>query len=391
MYFVEKTKGTSFVKHFDYALFAAVLMLSLIGILALRSATLSMPNGMETWFKQLACLGIGIILAMVTSTIDYKDFKTIGTVAYVGSVLLLVFTLFAGEGSDTWGSDSWLRLPVLGRFQPSELAKIAFIIVTAMFFERLKEGQDVRKNAVKLMVYAGIPIGLILLQPDAGTGMVYMFTFAVMLFIYGIKYRYFLIAFGTFVASAPFLWLFALKDYQKDRIKGLLFPGSDPLHRTLQVDKSKMTIGSGQIFGKGLYHGVQTQTSGMQVKPKSYLFESVPAKHTDFIFSVIGEELGFVGTMAVLVLVFFLLLRCLHIARNSRDEFGTFLVLGVTAVLAFHYIENIGMCIGVLPVTGIPLPFMSQGGTALISNYISVGVLLSVSMRRKRTIFNSSQ
>ena len=149
-----------------------------------------------------------------------------------------------------------------------------------------------------------------------------------------------------------------------------------------------MTIGSGQLFGKGLFHGLQTQNSSSVIRSSNF---NVPEKQNDFIFSVIGEELGFIGSIAVLLLIFFILFRCLYIARNSRDEYGSFMVIGITAIFAFHFIENIGMCIGVLPVTGIPLPFISQGGSSLVTNYISVGILLSVSMRRKRTIFNSSQ
>ena len=389
MYFVEKTKGTNFIKQFDYPLFIAVFILSLIGITVLMSAVRGMPNWESVWFKQLVCLVIGLILAFITCTIDYKDFKTLGIVLYIFSIILLVLVLFIGVEKN--GSTSWMDLPFIGRFQPSELAKVAFVVVIPVFFERLKEGQQVNKNVLKLLVYTIIPIILVLKQPDVGTALVFIFAFVIMLFIYGVPYKYFFIAIGSFLASAPFLWLFILPNYFphiKGRVTSFLFPETDLLGKGLQVYRSKMTIGSGQLFGKGLFHGLQTQNSSSVIRSSNF---NVPEKQNDFIFSVIGEELGFIGSIAILLIIFFILFRCLYIARNSRDEYGSFMVIGITAIFAFHFIENIGMCIGVLPVTGIPLPFISQGGSSLVTNYISVGILLSISMRRKRAIFNSSQ
>lgn len=383
MYFVEKTKGTNFIRQFDYPLFLAVLILSLIGVAVLKSAV-GTTGVSSVWLRQVIFLITGIILAFITSTIDYKDFKTLGIVVYIVSVILLILVLIIGDEAN--GSTSWLNLPVIGRFQPSELAKVAFILVIPVFFERLKEGQQVGKNTVKLLVYTAIPIALVFLQPDAGTALVFIFTFIVMLFIYGIPYKYFFIAIGSIAASAPFMWLFILPSHIKSRFLTFILPNTDLQGKGLQVSRSKMTIGSGQLFGKGLFHGLQTQNSSSMASSFN-----VPEKQNDFIFSVIGEELGFIGTMLVLALVCFILFRCLYIARNSRDEYGSFMVIGITAILAFHFIENIGMNIGVLPVTGIPLPFVSQGGSALITNYISLGILLSVSMRRKRAIFNSTQ
>jgi len=378
MYFVEKTKGINFIKQFDYMLFVAVLLLSGIGIVALNSATLSMPDGSTIMLKQIISLILGITVSLVVCAIDYKDFKTLGIVLYIIAVILLVVVLFKGTGKATWGSNSWLSLPVIGSFQPSEIAKITVIIVTSMLFERMKEGQG-KNNVLKLIAYTAIPIGLVLAQPDAGTALVFMFVFAVMVFIYGIPYRYVFITVGTFLLSLPLLWLFVLKDHQKWRIKTFVNPELDPLGKGFQVIRAKLAIGSGQIFGKGLFEGIQTQNGG------------VPVKESDFIFTVIGEELGFIGTAAVLVIIFFILMRCLYIAKNSRDLFGSFLVVGLTSMLTFHFIENIGMCIGVLPVTGIPLPFISAGGSAMVTNYFAIGIILSVSMRRKRAIFNSSQ
>lgn len=386
MYFVEKTKGTYYVKQFDYQLFAAILLLSVIGIAVLKSAI--GESGLSgTWLKQVIYLAVGIVLAITISAIDYKDFKTLGIIVYIISIVLLALVLVLGK--EVNGSKSWLKVPLIGVFQPSELAKVAFAVTLPVFFERLKEGQQIGKNVIKLIIYTAVPIVLVLLQRDVGTTLVFIFAFIVMLFIYGIPYRYFFIALGTFAATAPVLWFFVIPEkfpHIKGRILTFIFPETDLQGNGLQVFRSKMTIGSGELFGKGLFHGLQTQNSSSVVS--SY---NVPFKQTDFIFSVIGEELGFIGSMLVIATIFFILFRCIYISMNSRDAYGSFLVICITSILGFHFIENIGMSVGVLPVTGIPLPFVSQGGSSLLANYLNVGILLSVSMRRKKTIFNSSQ
>lgn len=382
MYYVEKTKGTDFFKQFDYPLFAAVILMSLFGVAALRSA-LGEQGVSSVWLKQVICLCIGIVAAIVISAIDYKDFRTMGIIVYLGSIALLILVLLIGEKK--YGSQSWLRVPVIGEFQPSEPAKVAYALIVPLFFERLKEGKDVGKNVVKLLIYSMLPIGLVLLQPDVGTAMVFVFSLIVMLFVYGIPYKYFLIAAGCMAVAAPLLWFFVLPmdrfDHIRDRILTFIYPETDLLGTGLQVYRSKMAVGSGQLFGKGIFNSLQNPNSSIYV----------PEKETDFIFSVIGEETGFVGSIIFIVIVFFFLFRCIYISMNARDLYGSYMVICITAMFGFHFIENIGMCIGVMPVTGIPLPFVSQGNSSLISNYLNIGIVLSVSMRRKRALFNSSQ
>ncbi|HOA54658.1 MAG: FtsW/RodA/SpoVE family cell cycle protein [Acetivibrionales bacterium] len=382
MYYVEKTKGTDYLKQFDYMLFFSVILMSMFGVVALRSA-LGVQGVSNVWLKQIICLCIGIVAAIVISAIDYKDFRTLGIVLYLGSIVLLVLVLLIGERH--YGSQSWLKVPVIGEFQPSELSKVAFAVVVPIFFERLKEGKDIGKNVIKLLIYAMLPIVLVLMQPDVGTAMVFVFAFIVLLFIYGIPYRFFLIAAGLFLAAAPVLWFYVLPmkkfDHIRNRIISFIFPESDLLGSGLQVYRSKMTIGSGQLFGKGIFHGLQGQSSSMYY---------VPEQETDFIFTVIGEEMGFIGSVIFILIVFFFLFRCVYVSMNARDPYGSFMVICITAMFAFHFIENIGMCVGVLPVTGIPLPFVSQGNSSLIANYLNVGILLSVSMRRKRSFYRSS-
>jgi len=374
MYFVEKTKGINVYKSFDYKLFLAVLALCTIGLLVVRSATLTMSGGPRIMQSQIAGLVIGIVLSVVMSFIDYKDFKLFGSGLYIVSTVLLFMVLFMGHG-DSLGSRSWISFGGV-QLQPSEIAKVAFIMISAIFLERISEGQR-KGNVVKLMAYSSFIIGLVLAQKDFGTSMVFLFTFFIMLFICKLPYKYIFALLGVFIASVPILWFFVFNDKRKMRIVSFLYPELDPLGSGFNVLRSKYAIGSGQLFGKGLFQGIQTQNS------------MVPVKESDFIFSVIGEELGFIGSIIVVLLVFFILIRCIYIAKNSRDKYGAFMVIGVASMLAFHTFENIGMSIGLLPVTGIPLPFVSQGGTNLITNFMAIGIVLSVSARKKKAIFNS--
>lgn len=374
MYFVEKSRGLNFAKRFDYILFISILILSIFGLIILYSATYNMSGGADRMKMQAVSLIIGICIAVAASFVDYKDFKTIGFIVYGISILLLIFVLAKGSGMETWGAKSWLKIGSLS-FQPSEIAKISFVLVVSYYLEKHKESKNV-KDLIYMGGFALLPVALVLKQPDAGTAMVFGFAFFVMIFIYGIPYRYLLMAAGGFTALAPVIWFFIFSDYQKDRIKVFLNPELAPLGAGYHVIRSKVTIGSGQIKGQGLLNGIQTQ-SGV-----------VPIKESDFIFTVIGEELGFIGSMAFIAFVCFILFRLFSIARNARDDFGMYTVLGLSGMMTFHFIENIGMCVGVLPVTGIPLPFVSSGGSAMITNWLAIGIIMSISIRRKKPLFN---
>ncbi|MCX7749695.1 MAG: rod shape-determining protein RodA [Clostridia bacterium] len=376
MYFVEKTRSENLIKRFDYILFAAVLALSVIGLIAVKSASMSRSDGGTRMFMmQAICLGIGIIVSMIISTIDYKDFKTFGIILYIGSIGLMVLAVFKGSG-DELGNRNWLNFAGIS-LQPSELTKVAFVVVASIFLERIKEGLK-GKDVIKLSMYAGLPIALVLAQKDLGTSLVFLFMFFVMIFICGIPYKYLLAMGGTLMASLPFIWIFALNNARRDRILVFLNLKNDPTGADYNVIAAKRAIGSGQLTGKGLFKGIQNMNG------------SVPVKESDFIFTVIGEELGFIGCTVVILLIFFILIKLIYIAKNSRDAYGAFIVVGFAGMFAFHAIESIGMAMGLMPVTGIPLPFVSQGGTALVVNYIAMGVVLSVSMRRTKTIFNTT-
>ncbi|MDP4092728.1 MAG: rod shape-determining protein RodA [Bacillota bacterium] len=381
MYSVEKTKGLNFSRQFDYPLFIGVLLLSVIGLFVLSSATKVMPgnvSGHHIMLVQGAGFLIGIVAALVLCFFDYKNFKSLGLILYIFSIILLVAVLFFGVKKQD--SRSWFNLPGMGSFQPAEIGKITMILFVCIFVERIKEETKNKKaNIIKFVIYSMIPIVLVLKQPDMGTAMVFMFILFVIVFVGGLPYKY---IGGMILAAIPVflgVWFFVLDKYQKLRFLAFLYPDKYQQDAAFNVQRAMIAIGSGQLDGKGLYRGIQTQNMG------------VPVKESDFIFSVIGEELGFIGCVVVIALIVFILLRCIYIAKNSRDLYGSYLVIGITGMMAFHFIENIGMNIGVLPVTGIPLPFVSQGGSSMVTNYIAIGIVLSVSMRRKRAIFNAME
>ena len=205
--------------------------------------------------------------------------------------------------------------------------------------------------------------------------MVFCSIFIGMIFVCGIHYKYILAALASLMAFAPVAWLFILDDYQKKRFLVFFNPESDKLGAGYHVFQSKIAVGSGQVFGKGLFKGIQTQ--------RGFL----PEKHTDFIFSVIGEELGIIGSTLVIVLLLAIIWRCIAVAQNAKDDFGAYVCVGVASMLIFHTFENIGMCIGLTPVTGIPLPFISYGGSSLLTNLLAIGLVINVRMRRRTINF----
>lgn len=327
MYFVEKTRGINLVKQFDYSLFIVVLLLSAIGLFVLSSATLVMPNGASgssIMRTQVMSLILGIIISLLVSSIDYKDFKYSGIFLYLITSVLLLLVLFKGFGQNL-GSTSWLRIPGLGQMQPSEIAKITFIMVVAIFLERIKDGSKDKSNYFKLVLYSVIPIALVLAQRDYGTTIVFIFILFIMLYICGIPYKVILLMSGLMVASFPLFWIFALNEKRKDRIRVFLSPELDPLGSGFNVIRSKTAVGSGQLFGKGLYEGIQTQHNG------------VPVKESDFVFSVVGEELGFIGCSVIVILMLFILLRCIYIAKKLKGFLWSIYCGGIRRHVGFSF------------------------------------------------------
>lgn len=354
-------------KKFDFILFFTTIALCIYGLILIKSATLSF-NSTKYLKSQSIAIVIGIIAIFALVLIDYQFLGKIYIPIYVVSNLLLIAVLIWGFGDETWGSRSWLNIGGIV-FQPSEFVKIGLIISLSKFIDNHKDTINEPFTLFKILAFAGFPILLIWKQPDAGTSIVFAFFIALMLFIAGLEWRYIGYAVGSVLVALPILWL-KLKPYQKDRIFDFLEPERNPTGTNYQAIQGKIAIGSGKIFGRGLYQGVQTQ------------YNYIPEKQTDFIFAVLVEELGFMGGMLLLIMYFILIHRFIKIARNSRDLFGSLMVVGISAMLVFHIWENIGMTMGLMPITGIPLPFLSHGGTFLLINMVGVGIALSVGMNR---------
>ncbi len=369
----EQLKKETYFSAMDYWLLIPVLIISLIGITVLNSV-LSDGFGDKypmNFYKQGGAVLIGLLIALLLCLIEVPTLRLVGWSIYGASIVLLVAVLVDGSSKVAqWGADSWLELPLIGSFQPSELTKIGLAMTSAMLFEaidnhRLKFWQG---GLLMLLLYA-VPVGLIMLQPDFGTTMVIIVMFLSMLFIWGLRWRYVLLGGSGMVIMVLLAWFFYFSDYQKARIITFLYPGSDP-SASYNLLQSKLAIAVGGITGS---------TRGTPVH--------VPVKEADFIYTAVSEHMGFIGTTALLILIFFFLARCLYVASKVKQNKPalSLMLVGLCSALAFHFIENLGMCVGLLPITGIPLPFVSLGGTAMIVNFLALGVILSISMDRNLT------
>ena len=351
----------------DYWLIVPILTLTMIGLYVLNGV---LKDGYTDYpqnlYKQAGAAVVGIFIALLICLLETHFLKLIGWGMYLFSVLLLMVMPFDGFSMKVlWGADAWMKAPIVGTFQPSELAKIGLVLVASFIFEDISEKKvTVKKGFLYLGIVYAIPLALIFVQPDFGTAMVIIFSFICILFIWGLKYRYFFLALSGVIVAIPFVWNFYLEAYQKKRILSLLFAGSDP-KAEYNLVQAKNAIASGGLIGN---------TTGTYIR--------VPVKESDFIFTAVSEHMGFIGTTAIILLSFFFILRCLYVASQATQKSYSFVVIGLAAGLAFHFIENIGMCVGLLPITGIPLPFISLGGTALLVNFIAVGIILNISMDR---------
>ena len=357
----------------DIKLLFAVIITVIFGIFMINSATASMGSTKFVLVQSVAFI-IGLTAALIITFMDYSVLKNFRFLAMGIGLALLVVVLIHGIGREDTGTQGWIDLGFVN-IQPAEIAKVCFLVSFSAHVAKIKEDINSIPNILLLLLHLIIPVALILLQPDAGTAMVFVFMFILMVFFAGISYKYILTASGVGVAGALLAWFFFLKPYQKERIFSFLNPEADPLGSGYHIIQSKIAVGSGQLFGTGYKEGIQTQMA--------YL----PEKQTDFIFSVICEELGFMGAVLVVALLFFIIFRMFINAHRARDTFGEMLCVGAGAMLFFHVVENIGMCINLLPITGIPLPFISYGGSNMITSMIAVGIVLSVSFHRRNNTF----
>lgn len=355
-----------FGRDFDWLLLGAVVLLSAISLVEIYSSTFN-TYGTSYFFRQLAWILVGMVLLFTVASIDYRVISEHIPWLYLASVLALIVTrLTAREIS---GARSWLEFgPV--NFQPSEMSKMVVVLALARHLSELhverymSVGQILRAAAI-----VGVPVGLIVLQPDLGTALTYMPVLAVGLFVRGVKPTVLVALVLLVILVLPLTW-FILKDYQQERILTFLDPERDPSGKGYQVIQSRIAIGSGGFFGKGLFQGTQNQLGFL------------PTRHTDFIFSVVGEELGFAGIAFSLGLLGFVLFRSLYNAQTARDNLGLFIIAGVVSIFFFHIVVNVAMVIGFLPTTGIPLPFMSYGGSSMLTAFVGLGLIISVRRRR---------
>lgn len=357
------------IRNIDLGIVFFTIFLVAFGIVAIASATHIAKIGTSSEIKvQIIAFILGIIGVTIILMIDYNTFGDWYKIIYVVNIILLILVLILGRNIN--GATSWIRIGPLN-FQPSEIVKLGFILTFAKYLERKKDQLNRVIDVVPAVVHLGIIVGLLLLQPDFGTALVFIFISVFMLYAAGLNYRMIIGAFTAFIISMPIIWFYVLKSYQKDRILTFLNPELDRMGAGYQVLQSQTAIGSGRFVGKGLFQGTQNNLG------------FIPFQKTDFIFSVIGEELGFIGCVAIILLFAWLLLRCIHIAKVSKDDYGMLICVGITAMFLFHILENIGMTIGLMPVTGIPLPFISYGGSSLLTNMAAVGLVLNVGMRRQ--------
>lgn len=359
----------------DFCLLGLSVLLAVLGLVILYSATRSTQSIRRPIVQTLAIM-IGIFGMGVLYFVDYRIYRCYKPHLYIGSLLVLVLVFLFGSGKAETGANSWIRFFGIG-IQPSELVKIAFVLFFAEQFSKEKAKKTLQngKTVLKLFaLYIGITV-LVVLQNDTGTALVFTFMFAVMYFVAGLSYRYVLWAILSICLLLPAFW-FCLAPYQKNRILVFFNPELDPTGAGYQVLQSKIAIGSGRLFGRGYQSGPQTQLA------------LLPEKETDFIFSVIGEEFGFLGCVFVVILLFWFIYRILHIATRAKDEAGRLIATGLGSMFLLHVIENVSMCLGLLPVTGIPLPFISYGGSSMVTSFLAVGILLNISKTSKALSFH---
>ncbi len=356
------------IRNIDFGIVVTTVILIIIGIIGITSATQATSGGTTKYITiQMVAFVLGIIAVMFLLLMDYNSFGDMQTAIYIINILLLISVLIIG--SEKHGAKSWIDLGPIN-FQPAEIVKIGFILAFAKHLETRKDKLNSIKDISISIIYILVPVALIFIQNDMGTALVFLFISAIMIFAAGINYKYIIGAIGGLVAGSPLMWFF-LQPHQKNRILVFLNPELDPRGSGYHVIQSKTAIGSGQFFGEGLFNGT-LNNSGF-----------IPERHTDFIFSVLGEELGFIGAVAIIVLFTILLLRCIYIAKAAKDTYGMLICVGITAMYLFHILENIGMTMGVMPVTGIPLPFISYGGSSLLTNMLAMGLILNIGMRRQ--------
>ena len=361
------------LKNMEWGLLVVAIILSIIGLVALFSAT--QETEYEEFTKQIIWIVISLLMMIGVMFIDYEVLIKISPVLYGIFIILLIAVLFTTPIN---GASSWFNIAGFS-FQPGEFAKIFVILFLAFTISKIQQrGKSEINKPLKLLLILAVlalPVLLIILEPDYGTAAAFLVAFVVMLFTAGLDKKYIISTIILIVIAVPLVYNFVLPEHAKQRIDIFLNPESDPRGAGYNIIQSKLAIGAGGLTGMGLLKGNQTQLG--------FLYP----KTTDFIFSVIGEEMGFIATGIIVILYVFFITKILYIAKTAKDDLGSLVASGIAGIFLFHVIENIGMVIGLLPITGVPLPFVSYGGSSLMTNFVMLGILLNISGKRQKTIF----
>lgn len=374
-----RARNKSFFSGFDPILSAAVGGLLIIGTLLVYAATRDWysANGLDPQYylkRHVINIVIGLALAWGTTIIDYRLLRAYTPFIWGFGVLGLILVLIPGVGSEINGAKAWIRLPAGFQIQPAEIAKISIIIgISMLLSERTHNSDEPSTNDIlKALAVAALPILLILRQPDMGTVFIISASVVTILAVSGAPMKWIvglilLAVIGGFVATKTGI----VNDYQVKRLQSFVNPNADTQGAGYQLRQARITVGSGGLIGTGLFNGPQTNG------------RFVPEQQTDFIFTVAGEELGFVGCSVIILLLLTILMRAFGIARRSTDPYGTLVCTGVIAWFAFQIFENVGMTLGLMPMTGVPLPFLSYGGSSMFANLIGIGLLQNVHARQR--------
>jgi len=351
----------------DWSLFILATLLSTLGVVFIFSVTYS--QNPYLMISQIIYFLIGAVIAVLLTFFDYRNLRGLSPILYGVLLVLLIIVLFLG--SHAFGAARWIDLKIF-QLQPSEIGKVIILLLLARIFAETKEFDF--KKILLIIGIVIVPIILILRQPDFGTAMVFFVALLILFFFSNVKKIILLAIIAGLILAAPVGWHF-LKPYQKDRIYTFINPSKDPYGSGYNVTQAKITVGSGGLWGKGIGKGSQIQLNFL------------PVAHTDFIFASAAESIGFVGSTGLILLLVFLVVRIINVARVSKDLFGYYFALGWGLTLLFQVFVNVGMNMGIMPVTGIPLPFISSGGTSMLTNMAAIGILQSIYLRHRKISF----
>ena len=362
-----------YIRETDKILLLLAFAASSYGCLAVLSAT-AYTDSLRQFIMQFIAMTVGIVVAVVISNFDYKTFQKFWPLAVMVGLVPVLLTFFIGFAPEGTDDKAWLLLPGGISFQPAELLKICFIITFSTHLSKVKKSINKLKTLIPILLHGAVPVVLIHFQGDDGTALVFAVMFVFMLFSAGLKLRYFIIAFTAALAASPLIYFFVMDETHRKRIQNIFNLEADLQGGGYQQWMGRIALANGGITGQGLFKGELTQSEG------------VPKGYNDFIFVSIGEELGLLGCLAVLILLTAICIRCIRVGRMSSDDSGMYIAVGVFAMIFAQSVINIGMCISVLPVIGITLPFFSAGGSSLLCLMCGIGLVLSVYIHRNSGI-----